>query len=274
MDHTPPRAAGPLRGPLAIVACATLLALVLVPLRATPARADSAAASLTAWVNQERASAGLPALSVASDLVDVATRHSQRMASSGRLYHNPNLGSEVSGWERVTENVGRGPDARPIHDAFMASSTHAANILDGGVTQVGVGVVWVDGTLWVTQVFRRPTQSSPPPPAPGPETEPEPALTAPTPAPPPPAPSSSAPAAPAAPPAPPTAAPSTTAPAETSATATVLTWDLPEVATAPDPATIVGPADGSEVRAAPSPALARVMSAAGWLVVLVEATDG
>lgn len=272
MDHTPPRAAGPLRGPLALVACATLLALVLVPLRATPARADSAAASLTAWVNQERASAGLPALSVASDLVDVATRHSQRMASSGRLYHNPNLGSEVSGWERVTENVGRGPDARPIHDAFMASSTHAANVLDGGVTQVGIGVVWVDGTLWVTQVFRRPTQSSPPPP-PEPETEPEPAPAAPTPAPPPPAPSSAAPAAPA-PPAPPTSAPSTGAPAETSATATVLTWDLPEVATAPDPATIVGPADGSEVRAAPSPALVRVMSAAGLLVVLVEATDG
>lgn len=254
MDHTPPRA-GPLHGSLVLVVCATLLALALVPVRATPAHADSAAATLTAWVGQERAAAGLPALSVASDLVEVATRHSQRMASSGRLYHNPSLGSEVSGWERVTENVGRGPDARPVHDAFMASSTHAANILDAGVTEVGVGVVWVDGSLWVTQVFRRPARSAspPPPPAPGPGPEPGPAAPA--------------------PPAP--AAPTTDGPpAETSASAPVLTWDLPAVATAPDPATIVGPADGSAVRAAPSPALVRVMTAAGWLVLLVEATDG
>ena len=107
-------------------------------------------------------------VATASDLVDVATRHANRMASSGNLHHNPNLGSEVSGWERVTENVGRGPDARQVHEAFMASSTHAANIVDAGVTQVGVGVVWADGTLWVTQVFRRPTRAAAPPPPPPP----------------------------------------------------------------------------------------------------------
>ena len=174
---------------MATLVVAVLVALV-VPVGAARASGD-AAADLTRWIGEERAAAGIAGLQVASDLVQVATRHSQRMAEEGRLHHNEALSSEVDGWERVTENVGYGPDARSVHDALMASSSHRANILDAGVTQVGVGVAFTDGTLWVTQVFRRPTSSapaSPEPQAPTAEPEPQPAAPAPTATPPPPPP--------------------------------------------------------------------------------------
>ena len=246
---------------MATLLVAMLVALV-VPVGAARASGD-AAADLTRWIGEERAAAGVAGLQVASDLVQVATRHSQRMAEEGRLHHNEALSSEVDGWERVTENVGYGPDARSVHDALMASSSHRANILDSGVTQVGVGVAFKDGTLWVTQVFRRPTSSapaSPEPPAPTAEPEPQPAAPAPTTT------------------APTTAAPTTTAPtaspapARVSEQAVLLVRDT--VAPAPAPDVVVGTADDGQVSLAPVPVAARVMTATRWLVVLASLLDG
>lgn len=144
---------------LVITLVASFLAM-LVPTSAEAAVDGSAESQFVALLNQERAARGLPKLAVASDLVSVARKHSARMASSGELYHNPNLGSDVSGWQKVGENVGRGPSVSTIHDAFMNSSGHRANILDGDWTEVGVGVEVVDGRVWVTEVFRQP-QSAP-----------------------------------------------------------------------------------------------------------------
>jgi hypothetical protein len=126
-----------------------------------------AEAGFVARIAAERTAAGgLAGYSVADDLVAVARRHAARMASEGRLYHNPSLGSEVTGWTAVGENVGVGPSVDDIHRAFMASATHRHAILSGEYTQVGVGVeVGGDGTLWVVEVFRRPDvlAASPPP---------------------------------------------------------------------------------------------------------------
>ncbi|TVP70254.1 MAG: CAP domain-containing protein [Nitriliruptor sp.] len=125
-------------------------------------------------VNSERAAKGLPALAVAGDLTSLARSHSRVMADAGNLHHNPNLGSAVSGWQKVGENVGRGPTVSSIHSALMNSSGHRRNILDSDWTQIGVGVV-VDGggQVWVTQVFRKPAGAAPAP-APDPEPKPEP----------------------------------------------------------------------------------------------------
>lgn len=171
------------------MALAGIVALLASLLAVPPAaHASGPVADLTARVNQERAAAGLPALQTSPELADVAARHSGRMAASGDLHHNPNLSTEVSNWQRVTENVGRGPDVGTIHAALMASSGHAANILDGAVSQIGIGVATGGGDVWVTQVFRQPSvqEAPPPPPAPEPEPPPEPA----PPPPPPPAPTS------------------------------------------------------------------------------------
>ena len=141
---------------------AVLLALLL-PLSvftAAPAHAGTES-EFVSRANGARASRGLRAYAVRSDLTAVARRQAARMAASGRMYHNPNLGSEVSGWRNVGENVGRGPDVRSIHNAFMGSSAHRANILSTTYTEIGVGTARSSsGELFVSQVFRRPTRAT------------------------------------------------------------------------------------------------------------------
>ena len=156
-----------------LAALVVILLAALLPPVSTPAFADGGMeAQFVAAVNSERAAQGLPALSVAGDLSSVARSHSRVMADTGNLHHNPNLGSAVSGWQKVGENVGRGPSVATIHGALMNSAGHRRNILDSDWTQLGVGVV-VDsgGQIWVTQVFRKPVGAAP---APKPEPTPEP----------------------------------------------------------------------------------------------------
>ena len=153
-----------------------LLSIILVLTLTAPASADSGMESqFLSSLNSARASNGAPALSVAGDLTSVARSHSRVMADSGNLHHNPSLGSAVSGWQKVGENVGRGPSVSSIHSALMNSPGHKRNMLDPAFTQVGIGVV-VDGggQVWVTQVFRQPVGAAPKP-APKPEPKPEPA---------------------------------------------------------------------------------------------------
>lgn len=159
-------------------AVAALLALLVALLVPTVARADtSLEAAFADAVNAERAAAGLPALSVAGDLVTVARRHAARMGDSDDLHHNPGMTSEVGNWQKVGENVGRGPSVDPIHAAFMASPGHRANILDPSWTEMGMGVVVRDGTVWVTQLFRLPA-AAPAPQAAAPASEPAPEAAA------------------------------------------------------------------------------------------------
>ena len=111
----------------------------------------------TALVNDARTAKGLAALASDAELVSVARRWSGRMAADNRVAHNPNLAREVTqNWEKLAENVGSGPTVDEIHEAFMNSSSHRVNILDGSFTHIGVGVATSpDGRLWVTQVFMR-----------------------------------------------------------------------------------------------------------------------
>ena len=134
-----------------------LVALGLVTALPARALAGPSEGSFFSAVNSARSANGLAALAYASDLASVARRQAERMASSNKLYHNPNLGSEVSSWQIVAENVGYGPDWSSVQQAFMASPDHRANILDPEVTQLGVGTaVGSDGRIWVAQVFRLP----------------------------------------------------------------------------------------------------------------------
>jgi hypothetical protein len=114
-------------------------------------------AQFVADMNAARQANGLAPYSVASDLTSVARNHSAQMASSQTLYHNPSLTSQVQNWQAVGENVGEGPTVSDIHNAFMQSPEHRANILDHDFTQVGVGVsVDKNGIIWVTEDFRQP----------------------------------------------------------------------------------------------------------------------
>ena len=116
-------------------------------------------AVLAGLVNGARSSAGLPALAVSGALSDVARSHSASMAASGTLSHSGNaagaVGSVVSDWTSVGENVGVGGSVAEVHSALMGSASHRANIL-GDFTVLGVGVVrGGDGRVWVTELFAK-----------------------------------------------------------------------------------------------------------------------
>lgn len=175
-----PRTIG--RSALTVGSVAVMLALVLAAGACTPATdaatvtaatddasrdaAQRATASddwrdleseLVRLTNQARVERGLDAaLQVAPDLTAVARSHTARMADDDHLHHNPALTADVSGWDIVGENVGRGPSVAALHRALMGSPSHRANILDERYTQIGIGIDVRDGTVWVTQVFRTP----------------------------------------------------------------------------------------------------------------------
>jgi hypothetical protein len=113
---------------------------------------------LTAMTNADRVSRGLKALSTANDLQSLAQQRADEQARSGGLAHTTNLGSKVSGWQRLGENVGRGPKLADIETAFMNSPSHRENILDPDFTQLGVGVTF-DGKdyFYVAVIFRQPS---------------------------------------------------------------------------------------------------------------------
>lgn len=142
-----------------------MLVALLAGLFAAPAAAGvdvDAEARLVAAMNADRAAAGLAPLQVATDLTAVARAHAARMADAADLHHNPDLPGEVAGWQRLGENVGRGPDVDAIHAALMASPSHRANLLDDDFGQIGVGVEHRDGRYWVAQVFRLPDHADDP----------------------------------------------------------------------------------------------------------------
>ena len=158
-------------------ACAAAVVILVagaIVLVASGARADSTS-ELVRLTNSARAAQGLAPLTVSPDLVAVASRQAASMASSGVLSHTPNLSGVVCCWSAVGENVGEGGTASIVQQAMMASPPHRANILSTSYTQVGVGVA-VDrhGTLWVSEIFRKPNTPAAPmtvsvrPPAPPP----------------------------------------------------------------------------------------------------------
>ena len=143
--------------PAYVVLLLLAVVAVLLPARTAEAGTGDGAAEMECLVNDARAAAGRHGLRVASDLTDLAQQHSEHMASSSRLYHNPDLAEDVQGWRVVAENVGYGSTIAGIHAALMGSTGHRANLLDSRVTEMGIGVALRDGRYWVTQVFRAPS---------------------------------------------------------------------------------------------------------------------
>ncbi len=141
--------------------------------------ADSAAASqLISLTNSLRASRGLPALQSNGALTAKAEAWAQNMANTGVLAHSVLADGAPGEWIHLGENVGRGGDVNGIHNAFVASASHLKNLVDPGFRYVGIGVVSINGGIYVSEVFMQtdsqPAVSSPAPtagaPSPSPQT--------------------------------------------------------------------------------------------------------
>ena len=108
--------------------------------------------------NAERARHGLPPLALREGVELVAREWSATMARDQRLRHRPDLATRlaergVTGWRAVGENVGRAQSVDRVHELFMQSSAHRANLLSTQYSEIGIGVTERDGTMWVAVDF-------------------------------------------------------------------------------------------------------------------------
>lgn len=110
-----------------------------------------------------RTAAGLPPLARGDALDEVARKWSQQLAATGEARHNPAYATEIpAGWSVSGENVGwADPAAYPLaelpaslHEGWLASPTHRANMDDPAYTTVGVGVAFDEANgFFVTANF-------------------------------------------------------------------------------------------------------------------------
>ena len=132
---------------------ASVMAVTVMP---EPALADTGSdeASFVAKLNGLRASRGLRPLGVNGGLTNMARGWSSQMASRRSISHNSNMAAQApANWARLGENVGMGPSVDSLHNAFVASPSHYANMVNGYYDSVGVGVVQSGSTMFVTFNF-------------------------------------------------------------------------------------------------------------------------
>lgn len=123
---------------------------------AAPAPAGAATADelrVLQLANQVRASAGARPLVLDEALSVTARRWAATVAAAGRISHNPDLPLTTSGPTAIAENVVVGTNIQLAHDALVASRTHYVNMVNPTVTQVGIGVAWAGGMVYVVQNF-------------------------------------------------------------------------------------------------------------------------
>lgn len=134
-----------------VTAGAVALAIVALPGPAAAASAEEA--KVLALTNQVRAAAGVPALTFDETLAANARAWAAKMAADGIISHNKNLSSQLTGWFKLSENVGQGPDIDTVHRALVASASHYENLTDTEVTMMGVGVVYAGNSVFIVEVF-------------------------------------------------------------------------------------------------------------------------
>jgi hypothetical protein len=138
-----------------LVGAALALGLVTVPgvAWAQTSEEQSAEATFVAKINDLRASQGVPRLEVHPNLVDKARGWAATMAAAGRIWHSNLADGITADWQKLGENVGVGGSVEGLHNAFVGSPKHYENLVDSAFTFVGIGVVTVDRTIYVSESF-------------------------------------------------------------------------------------------------------------------------
>ena len=135
---------------LALLLAAPLLVLGLAACDPTPEQD-----TVRRLVNETRRAHGLNALEDDPSVRLKAQGWADHLAATGSLAH-----SDLSGgldhvpWVALAENVGRGASIEQVHQTYLGSSRHRANVLDRRWERIGTGhAVGRDGRVYTVQIF-------------------------------------------------------------------------------------------------------------------------
>jgi uncharacterized protein YkwD len=138
-------------------------ALIILPSASWAQSSPNAEHQLYEAANRERQSHGLAPLTWNDALADAARKHALEMARNGSVSHQfsgePNLPTRArqagARYSWLAENVDQGPSTATIHQRFMASPLHRANILDTDMNSVGIGMAERDGQWFAVEDFAK-----------------------------------------------------------------------------------------------------------------------
>ena len=144
----------------ALLACISVAALTF---SVFPARGQESgpAQFLLESANRERAAHSLAPLKWSAPLAAAAHQHALRMAAQNTLSHQltgePGMADRASQagarFSSLAENVAEGPSAESIHQQWMNSPPHRANLLDAQLDSVGIAVAERNGVLFAVEDF-------------------------------------------------------------------------------------------------------------------------
>ena len=142
---------------------ATMILYWPVHLMAAQAPISVAEQYLFHAANAERQSRSLPLLRWDPLLQQAASFHVREMAARQSISHQylgeADLPERAEGagahFSVVAENVAEAPTAVIVHDAWMHSPDHRANLLDSRVDSVGISVLRRGGELYAVEDFDR-----------------------------------------------------------------------------------------------------------------------
>lgn len=111
--------------------------------------------------NQEREAQGLPALQLDAALAQASALHAEQMAEHEDISHQfqdePDLEERGANagvhFSLISENVGEAPTSVIIHNLWMNSPGHRANLLDSEVNSIGIAVVQRGDELYAVEDF-------------------------------------------------------------------------------------------------------------------------
>ena len=105
-------------------------------------------------INNSRTSRGIGATGANQWLSDFAQDWAEWMAATCTVGHSRTYASaNPYRWRRLAENVGRATSLSAMHNAFMNSTSHRANILNPAFNYSGTGVAKGCGYYFVVHEF-------------------------------------------------------------------------------------------------------------------------
>ena len=144
-----------LRRLVRVVVGPLVLALTLtIPAQAANAggRAQRFRSEMLRLVNETRNAHALHTVQLNRRLSREALRHSVAMGRRFVLFHTSNLWDLVRPYDARTwgENVAYADTLRRVEQLWMQSYEHRINLLNPAFGSAGIGVVRINGWLWVT----------------------------------------------------------------------------------------------------------------------------